>query len=384
MIKPTTTLPQPVAPPDRPEKLTDWDHETYLHLVSHELTPAQVERIVEPPKTYPRQEDVLAIHWHPEFVPMDHIRTRIDRMFPNGRNRLIIPTQHNVMTEFDGYTGVEVDCYSHEFRLKVQLLVHFETPRVAGADVFESMLNYTFKYRSHQLFEFINTIIEPAYESRLSEAVRKTAADQEIIDFVRVHTKKLYQLFLEHESATPAEAIRNKLLAHYLRAQKMKHDAELVSTAEVFLRAIKKVVKSHFNPEYFYATQEVIEEVRGLGGGIIIPHPEQFWPILLADYDVDGYEVWNPQSREYTEFLVNVVSRQNKSRQKRRPLLITMGDDCHMGEKVKEPDLQDAEKASREIGVQPLWDDLVTRKGLLIAGADRSATIEAYKERLAS
>ncbi len=47
---------------------------------------------------------------------------------------------------------------------------------------------------------------------------------------------------------------------------------------------------------------------------MVIPHPEQFWPILLADYDVDGYEVWNPQSREYTDFLIRALDNQNKRR----------------------------------------------------------------------
>jgi hypothetical protein len=120
-----------------------------------------------------------------------------------------------------------------------------------------------------------------------------------------------------------------------------------------------------------------------LGAGIVIPHPENFWPILLADLDVDGIEVWNPQSFEYTEFLVHVVNRENKTLLRgRRPLLVTMGDDCHLGEKLKDPAHQDEEKASREIGYQPPWDDLTIRKALIVANANRMNVIREYKSRL--
>jgi hypothetical protein len=106
--------------------------------------------------------------------------------------------------------------------------------------------------------------------------------------------------------------------------------------------------------------------------------------VLLDDLDIDGIEVWNPQSFEYTQFLIDVVVRKNATRQhKDRPILITMGDDCHMGEKVKEPRHQDAAKAGREIGVQPPWDDLNIRKNLIVAKADRSNLIREYRARLA-
>ena len=123
--------------------------------------------------------------------------------------------------------------------------------------------------------------------------------------------------------------------------------------------------------------------VRGVGGCIIIPHPEQFWPVLLDDLDVDGIEVWNPQSFQYTEFLIDVVNRGNRSaRGGRKPLLLTMGDDCHLGEKVKDPALQDPLKAKREVGLQPPWNDLSIRKRLVAANASRKNVIHEYKERL--
>ena len=365
------------------EEITDWDRQTYRRLISGELTKEQQRRIVEADVVLPRQADVLAVHWHPEFVPMDLIRQRIDATFPGRTCDLIIPTQHNVLMEYGEYAGVEVDCYSAEFDRKVQLLVHFAKSRLKKASVFRSMLAHTFKYRSRQLLEFIDSVVDPSLEARLQRAAAGTGADDRLVRFVRVHTQKLKQLLSEHESETPPEAIRNKLLMNYIEELRCHYDSNLVNHAEMLLRAVKVIVKRHFSNEFFYPTNEVIEEVRHLGGAIVVPHPEQFWPILLADYDVDGYEVWNPQSRQYTEFLITVVSRQNKSPGRSgKETLIFMGDDCHMGEKVKAPEHRDPEKAGREVGVQPAWDDLAIRKSLIVADADRRKVIERYKARL--
>lgn len=366
-----------------PDAVTEWDHATFLSLISTELSPEQQQRLVRPAIVCPRQQHVLAVHWHPEFVPMELIRRRIDATFPNRIDELIIPTQHNILMEYDDYAGVEVDCYSRGFNRKVQLLVHFERSRVEGATVFKHMLEHTFNYRSRQLFEFMDAIINPAHERKLSAAVREAGADDDLVTFVRVHTRKIRQLMHEYEAVTPPEAIRNKLLTNYVMALRDLYDERLVARARALLGSIKRVVKAHFSNEFFYSTEEVIEEVRRLRGGIVIPHPEQFWPILLADYDVDGYEVWNPQSREYTDFLVTVVNRQNRTLPDgHRPILIFMGDDCHMGEKAKDPAYQDAEKAGREIGVQPAWDDLAVRKSLIVANADRERVIRDYRDRL--
>lgn len=367
------------------DDLNEWDYATYRRLVSQELTEEQIDWIVQPENTYPQQKSVLAVHWHPEFVPMDLIRRRVDRMFPNRKNELIIPTQHNTIMELDGLAGAEVDCYSAGFNRKVQLLVHFDAKRLGDAEVFRSMLLHTFRYRSRQLFEFIDTILNEKLEGRLQRAVRDAAADTEIVDFVRTHTARLSRLLQEEEARTPPEAIRNKLLVNYIESLRMKFDPRFVGRAVSLLRAVKAVVKAHFSNDFFYRTEEIIEEVRGFGGGIIIPHPEQFWPVLLADYDVDGYEVWNPQSREYTEFLINVVSAQNKARPAAmNRLLILMGDDCHLGEKTRDPEIRDIEKSSREIGFQPAWDDLLIRKSLITARADRWSVIDEYRERLCS
>ncbi len=318
-----------------PREITEQDQEIYRKIISTDLSSEQKQRIVRPPRVYSQQQYVLAIHWHPEFIPIKLIKKRIDAMFPNRRDELIIPTQHNVPLTYEGFTGVEVDCYSKEFNRKVQLLFHFENSKFEKADVFKAMLLHTFQYRSSQLFDFIDTILEPSREERLQKAAAETGADEELVSFVRIYTLKLLQLLEENRSITPPEAIKNKIVRNYFDELREKYDNRLINRAHVFLNAVKAIVKRHFTLEYFYETEEVIEEGRSLGAGIVIPHPEQFWPILLADYDVDGYEVWNPQSQEFTEFLINVVNRQNRIRKgTEKPVLIFMGDDTHMSEKI--------------------------------------------------
>lgn len=365
-------------------ELTDWDQQAWTQITATALTPEQVARIVTPPCTHSRQHEVLGVHWHPEFIPLDLILQRVRAMFPNATSELIIPTQHNVLMECDGYAGVEIDCYSVGFNRKVQLLAHFSASRVAGADVFKAMLAHTFKYRASQLFEFLDTLTDPRYDDRVRQAAAKTGASEDLVEFVRVHALRLRRLIDQHEATTPVDMLKNKLVRFYFDALRDHYDTRAIAHAQVFLNAVKKIVKDNFSLMYFYRTREVIEEIRGLGGGIVIPHPEQFWPVLLADYNVDGIEVWNPQSREYTEFLVNCVHRENiTKRAGQPPLLIFMGDDTHFGEKVLAPDLQDPSKASRELGVQPAWDDLSIRKSLIVASADRPGLIEQYKARLA-
>ncbi|MFZ5587927.1 MAG: hypothetical protein ACOZHQ_18580 [Thermodesulfobacteriota bacterium] len=364
-------------------ELTEWDHQVYARITSTRLDPEQTARILTPDQTYPRQPEVLAIHWHPEWIPLELAVARVQTLFPNANQRLIIPTQHNQIMSLDGFSGTEMDCYSSGFNRKVQLLLHFRQERVAQAHVLKSMLEHTFKYRSGQLFEFIDNIVNPVFEDHLQQAAAETGATAELVALTRLFTGKLKLLLEAHETATPPEMIKNKLLSEYFDALREHFPARQINRAQMLLKAVKQIVKRNFSLGYFYRASEVIEEVRAVGGGIVIPHPEQFWPILLADYDVDGYEVWNPQSREYTEFLIKVVNRENKTRRSdRRRLLICMGDDTHMSEKAKDPALQDRAKASREVGLQTAWDEAAIRKNLMLAGVDRGTIIAEYKARL--
>jgi hypothetical protein len=359
------------------------DHQAYQRLISNDLTPEQVERLATPSTVLPQEREVLAIHWHPEFIPLDLVRRRLQATFPHLERELVIPTQHNVLMTMGEYAGVEVDCYSKGFKRKVQLLMHFRAERLAGADVFRAMLAHTFQYRSSQLHEFIASVVEPAWEHRLQEAAAETGAGEDLVAFTRLYTGRLKRLLEANYEQTPASAIKNKLLTEYFDSLRGRHPDRVVTRAQVLLKAVKAVVKREFSLTYFYRASEVIEEARSVGCGIVIPHPEQFWPILLADYDVDGYEVWNPQSREYTEFLINVLNRQNRAAPPdRRRLMVFMGDDTHLGEKAKPPELQKPGKAAREVGLQPAWQDLAIRKSLIVADMDRPKVIEEYRARL--
>ena len=355
----------------------------YQSLIIIVLTPEQIQTVQTPPHIYSDQTEVLAVHWHPEYVPMPLIKKRIDGSFPNRKTELIIPTNHNVIDSYNDYCGVEVDCYSKSFNRKVQLLIHFSKDKLSKTSFFKKILKHTFHYRSTQLHEFIDAILEEKSEPLLQKAAVVCGADKELIAFVREHTSTLKDLIRQFESQTPPEILKNKIVRNYFDALREFYPDVLINRAQAFLKCIKEEVKAHFDLTYFYETQEIIEEVRGFGGGIVIPHPEQFWPILLAGYDVDGIEVWNPQSRDFTEFLIQAVTDQNKSRRrKNKELLIFMGDDTHMSEKIRDPLYRDPEKSSRELGVQPAWEDPAIELRLRKLRIGRQSTIEEYKHRI--
>ena len=363
--------------------VTEEDEDAFARINDVSLSPEQVRRILTPPRTYPRQEYVLAAHWHPEHVPMDLLKKRIAALYPNRLDELVIPTQHNVIMDYDGYQGVEVDCYSSGFNRKVQLLLHFKGLDAERADVLHSMLRHTHRYRASQLFAYLDALAEPAFEDLRQKAAGRSNAEEELVAFVRIQAAKIKRLILSHEADIPEDAYKNKLVRNFLDALRRRHGDRIVNKAQVYAKAVKELVKEDFSLSYFYRASEVIEEARMLGAGIVIPHPEQFWPILLADYDVDGIEVWNPQSQQYTEFLINVVNRRNRMGwHGKRPILIFMGDDCHMSEKTRDPSEQDPEKAAREIGLQPAWHDFAIRKSLIINGVSRHKIINDYRARL--
>lgn len=369
--------------PEAAVDITEVDQQIYEAIVSIELSPDQQKRVLGPELIFPKQKELLAIHWHPEWIPLDLISRRLKTMFPNAKKSLIIPTQHNQLMTFGQYAGVEVDCYASGFQRKVQFLLHFNAAKVEEAGVLRSMLAHTFKYRTSQLFQFMDAVVNPARCNDMEEAVMATGAGEDVVAFVRFYTARLAKLMDLNEDRTPAIMIKNKLLAEFIDAQGDHHPEINKGRAQLLLRAVKKIVKRRFSLEYFFRASEVIEEVHSLGGGVVIPHPEQFWPILLADYDVDGIEVWNPQSREYTDFLIGAVTRKNHERgHGRRELLIFMGDDCHLSVKIKDPVRIEPAKLEREVGLQPAWDELGIRKTLSLSNASRAQVIEDYRERL--
>ena len=365
-----------------PRHITRQDHDFFFQVVSFHLNAEQKNRIVHPERQFPRQTSVLAVHWHPEFIPMDLIAQRLSRLFPRREKELIIPTQHNEILAFDGFAGVEVDCYSTGFNQKVQLLLHFKEANVRKAHTLKKMLDHTFRYRSSQLFDFMDTIIRPR-EERIEAAARQTGADADLIEFVQIYVKKIETLIDQNSSQLPPSAMKNKVLRNFFDLLRPEYGDPFIDRVQTYLTAVKKIVKANFSLKYFFRTSEIIEEARALNAGVVIPHPEQFWPILLAGYDVDGVEVWNPQSHRYTDFLISVIQEMNeKNGSSQRNLLIFMGDDTHFGEKVKDRQQQDPTKARREIGVQPPWEDLHIEKELIRGNVSRERVIEEYKARL--
>jgi hypothetical protein len=105
-------LQPPIAavPEKIPREITPDDELIFQYITNRKLNEEEQARIKNPELIYPRQDAVLAVHWHPEFIPMDLIDQRIHAMFPNSKEDLIIPTQHNVLMHSGPYTGVEVDC----------------------------------------------------------------------------------------------------------------------------------------------------------------------------------------------------------------------------------------------------------------------------------
>lgn len=367
-----------------PREVTDDERELFARITSVDLTKEQIDQVAVPAQVYPRQDVVLAVHWHPEFVPMEVIMARVDAMFPNRTEELIIPTQHNELLTLNGYAGVEVDCYASGFNRKVQLLLHFTKDKVAEAATLKSMLDHTFTYRRSQLFEFMAALMEPNQDDKRQKAAAATGADAGMVEFACLYTAKLKAILDEKWQATPRTMIKNKLVRNFFDGLRAVYGDRYIGRVQVYAKEVKKLVKDEFSLKYFYRASEVIEEARGLGGCVVIPHPEEFWPILLADYDVDGIEVWNPQSQEYTEFLINVVHRHNKNRRSGdRRMLVFMGDDCHFSEKTRDPAEQDPVKAARQLGLQTAWDDMGIRKSLTIAGMSRRQVITEYKQRLA-
>lgn len=364
-------------------EVTAEDLALFQRVIAEEMTPAQQARITHPPESYPQQRVVLAAHWHPEFVPLPLVRQRLDALYPNRELEFVVPTQHNQILSYDGaYSGIELDAYADAFNQKVQLLLHFRNEALARAGALRAMADYTFKYRSSQLFDFIDTIVAPL-EPRIGRAVKETGADEGLVAFVRTEVAKVKRMLEDRGARVPAAAIKNKLLRDFFDGLRPLFGHALINRCQAYLAAVKKEVKAEFPLQYFYRVPEVIEEARGLGAGIVVPHPEQFWPILLADYDVDGVEVWNPQSRKYTDFLISVIAAKNQRAGSGRRLLVFMGDDTHLSEKLKEREERDPAKAAREIGLQPVWEDLAIKKMLVLAKMDIGDVLEEYRGRLA-
>jgi hypothetical protein len=100
---------------DAAEEITEWDLQIFEKLTAMELTPLQIERIVCPGKIFETEGSVLAIHWHPEMVPLPLVETRLRRVYPHAGQTLIIPTRTYEILVYGDTRVPEVDCRDDAF-----------------------------------------------------------------------------------------------------------------------------------------------------------------------------------------------------------------------------------------------------------------------------
>ena len=358
----------------------DW--RVFNHLTSVELSQDERNLAARPDRSAPGADEFLAIHWHPEWAPLELIEQRLRLAFPEAGNCLAIPTQHNRIMSLGPWAGVEADVYDRSYGLKVQLLIHFKAELLPRAGVLTAMMDRTYNYRAHQLMDILKALAEPG-SVKLQSALKGSVGDESIM-MARFYALRLKYLIEESGiiGSERDEMLKNRLLPDFMLARVCGFHQPLVDQAMIYINAVKKEVKKRLSPGEFYSPQEVIEEARGLKAGIVIPHPPQFWPILLSDLDVDGWEIWNPSTPDHTLFLLAALGRANESRGGRRELLAFMGDDTHMSAKFRRNRNDATGSAQREIGFQDPWSDPLVKAELSHIRQSLSKTLCEYRQRL--
>ncbi|MDR2945328.1 MAG: hypothetical protein LBV79_01080 [Candidatus Adiutrix sp.] len=360
----------------------DWRR--FNQLTSVELSEEAKALAARPGRTAPEAREYLAVHWHPEWAPLELIQTRLNLAFPHAENFLAIPTQHNKVMSLGPWAGVEADVYDRRYGQKVQLLIHLPASRLARASAFLGMMEHTYNYRARQLMDILARLAEPDKAVRKAQADLQCSLSDEGIAMARFYAVRLRALIEQSGilGGPRDEMLKNRLLPDFMAASTPPKQADLLGQAVIFAKAVKKIVKADLRPEKFFSPQEVIEEDRSLGAGVIIPHPPLFWPILLSGLDVDGWEVWNPSSPRHTLFLLEAMQRANESRKKARRLLAFMGDDTHLSAKITPEPGDEKDSARREIGFQPPWTEPDVAAALKDSGQSLTNTLNEYRARM--
>ena len=353
---------------------TSW--RLFDQLTSVELSAGERRRAAKPDRTAPGAERFLAVHWHPERTPLELVRQRLDAAFPQARDCLVIPTPHNQAAVFGLYAGVEADAYDQGYGLKIHLLIHFPADRLPRAGAFLAMMDRTYRYRARQLLEILDLLAGPALLEVPGPPSGEAGLEaRKLARFCAVRLRELVDR--SGLIGTPRdELLKNRLLPDFMTSLAAS-DPRLPLALGV-ARAAKKKVKASFQPANFYSPREIIEEARALGAGVVIPHPPYFWPVLLDDLDVDGWEVWNPSTPRHAYFLTRALARANEGRARR--LLAFMGDDTHLSSKYR-PD-PGGERDGREIGFQDPWFDPDLARLLAETGQSLAGTLAEYRARL--
>ncbi|MDR1607927.1 MAG: hypothetical protein LBT38_05920 [Deltaproteobacteria bacterium] len=363
---------------DKVVSADDWA--VFNRLTSVELTAKEIAVASRPSRQDFEEKRVLAVHWHPEWIPLDLIHQRTRAAFPAADDFLFIPTQHNQLMTVGDWTGVEADAYAPEYGLKIQLLIHFRSRKLPKATALASMMERTFRYRALQLLDILDKIINP--DEAIKNEIKKQGFSSDSVNLAQNLAKRLWDIIEKADlgSSERAETLKNRLLPDFMAIRGQEYPPALLDRAMALSRLVKTQVKRRLAPSRFHAVRDVIEEARGLGAGIVIPHPPQFWPAILDNLDVDGWEVWNPSTPNHTIFLIETMAAKKKGK---RSLLAFMGDDTHMSSKIR-PDQKSEEKNNldREIGFQPPWRDLQVIKTLKKVGQSRDRTMDEYRARL--
>jgi hypothetical protein len=364
---------------DKDRAADDWA--AFNRLTSVELTAREVAVATRPSRQDLEEKKVLAVHWHPEWVPLELVAERVAKAFPAAEDSLVVPTQHNRLMALGEWAGVEADAYAPEYGLKIQLLIHIRARQLPKATALASMMERTFRYRALQLMDILENILAP--DAAVKNEIKKLGFSSDSVNLAKLLAKRLKGLIEKADlgSSNRAEMLKNRLLPDFMAARGHEFPPETLDRAMALSRLVKSQVKRRLAPSRFHTAREVIEEARGLGGGVVIPHPPQFWPILLDDLDVDGWEVWNPSTPNHAIFLIETMARQKGAK---RPLLAFMGDDTHLSSKIR-PDQKSEGKNNldREIGFQPPWRDPLVAKALEKTGQSRDKTMDDYRARLA-
>ena len=347
-------------------------------LTSVDLSAEERQRVARPDRTAPEAERFLAVHWHPERAPLELVRQRLETAFPKARDSLIVPTPHNQVAVFGPYAGVEADAYDHSYGLKIHLLFHFSADRLPRAGAFLDMLDRTYRYRARQLLEILDLLSGPAlFDVPGLPAGELGLEARNLARFCALRLRELVDR--SGLIGTPRdELLKNRLLPDFMAALAGRNPC--LPPALGVVKAAKKKVKAAFLPANFYAPRELIEEARALGAGVVIPHPPFFWPVLLDDLDVDGWEIWNSSSPRHAEFLALALARANETRGGRRRLLAFMGDDTHLSSKYRPA--HGGGRDEREIGFQDPWFDPPLARLMAETGQSLAGTLAEYRARL--
>jgi hypothetical protein len=361
-------------------EIDDEDWCIFNSLTNIKLTKDEIQLAITPEQVDPEEKEIFAIHFHPEWVPMELIAERLKAAFPNAKERFVIPTQHNLLQSFDNFSGVEVDVFAHEYNLKIQLLVHINSKKLKKATTLISMIEQTFQYRALQLLDYLEQIIKP--DILMQKEIKKLGTPKEVRDCTKYYATKLRLMIGESVivSSNRREMLKNRLLTDYIFLKSAAYlKPPMMDSLLTYAKHVKNLVKLRLNPNRFHTAKNLIEEARSHGAGIVIPHPPRFWPALLDDLDIDGWEVWNSSTPDHTSFLIECLKRRKK---KKRDFLAFMGDDTHMSSKIR-PDMSMKKGSPKtEIGFQPPWGNPAIKLALRDANQSRKRTINEYMARI--